>query len=225
MKVDKDKIKKFFGMNGNQLDKSHYDEREERYLNIIRKYPKEEQNVFPTLAAITVMALEDNPEQDFLGALFMELKLSNDGAKQIFTPYHMSELMAELTLDNVSSLIKKQGFITINDCCCGGGSTLIAAVNSVRKLLDNESRNFQNHVLVIAQDIDETVALMCYIQISLLGVAGYVKVGNALSEPMSPDDTIENYWFTPMYFSDVWVYRRVFRKIDEMTKGENKDGV
>ena len=73
--------------------------------------------------------------------------------------------------------------------------------------------NFQNHVLVAAQDIDEIVALMCCIQPSLLGVAAYIKVGNSLTEPMSTDDNGENYWFTVMYFSDVWAMRRLFHNI------------
>lgn len=71
--------------------------------------------------------------------------------------------------------------------------------------------NYQNHVLVVAQDIDETVALMCYIQLSLLGVAGYVKVGNSLTEPMVSGDTTKNYWFTPMYFANVWTARRMLQ--------------
>ena len=56
--------------------------------------------------------------------------------------------------------------------------------------------------------IDETVALMCYIQISLLGVAGYIKVGNSIADPMTTDDDKSKYWYTPMYFSDIWVIRR-----------------
>ena len=68
------------------------------------------------------------------------------------------------------------------------------------------SINFQRHLLVVGQDIDETVALMCYIQISLLGVAGYIKVGNSITDPM--DDDKSKYWYTPMYFSDIWVIRR-----------------
>ena len=78
------------------------------------------------------------------------------------------------------------------------------------KQLEKANLNYQNHLLVVAQDIDETVALMCYIQLSLLGVAGYVKVGNSLTEPMTDNDDKENYWFTPMYFSNVWVLRRIF---------------
>ena len=81
--------------------------------------------------------------------------------------------------------------------------------------LEKANLNDQNHVLVVAQDIDETVALMCYIQLSLMGVAGYVKVGNSLTDPISSDDNTENYWFTPMYFSDAWIMRRTFRRIQE----------
>ena len=57
-----------------------------------------------------------------------------------------------------------------------------------------------------------TVALMCYIQLSLLGVAGYVKIGNSITDPITDKDSYENYWFTPMYFSPVWTMRRLFGK-------------
>ena len=86
----------------------------------------------------------------------------------------------------------------------------IAGIHAARKQLEKANLNYQNHLLVVAQDIDETVALMCYIQLSFLGVAGYVKVGNSLTEPMTGNDNKENYWFTPMYFSNVWVLRRIF---------------
>ena len=72
--------------------------------------------------------------------------------------------------------------------------------------------NYQNHILIEAQDIDFTAAMMCYIQLSLLGVAGYIKVGNTITEPISLSDTLENYWFTPMYFSEIWHTRRLINK-------------
>ena len=46
----------------NPVDKFHYEEREKRYLKIIKKYNKREQEQFPELAAYVVMALEENPE-------------------------------------------------------------------------------------------------------------------------------------------------------------------
>lgn len=128
----------------------------------------------------------------------------------LFTPYHVCKLMAEVTMDNTVQKVEQDGYISINDPCCGAGATLIAAIHAARKQLEKTNLNYQNHLLVVAQDIDETVALMCYIQLSLLGVAGYVKVGNSLTEPMTDNDDKENYWFTPMYFSNVWVLRRIF---------------
>ncbi len=209
----------------NPLDKSHYDEREKRYMRIIKKYNKQEQNLFPELAAHTVMALEENPEQDFLGGIFMELNLGNGSNGQFFTPYHVCDLMAKIAMnENMIQEVKEKGYITINDSCCGAGATLIAGIHEAKRQLEKENLNYQNHVLVVAQDIDETVALMCYIQLSLLGVAAYIKIGNTFTEPISSDDTTENYWFTPIYFSDVWVTRRLVRKMDSLLKGDGGDG-
>lgn len=194
----------------NPVDKEHYDERESLYLRIIKKYNKQEQPLFSELAAHTVMALEENPEQDFLGSIFMSLNLGNQHNGQFFTPYHVCELMAEVTMQDVVSKIEKDGIITINDPCCGAGATLIAGIHAARKRLEKAGYNYQNHVLVVAQDIDMTVALMCYIQLSLLGVAGYIKIGNSLTDPITENDSKENYWFTPMYFFPTWSMRRLF---------------
>ncbi len=194
----------------NPVDKEHYDDREALYLKTIKKYNKQEQEVFPELAAQTVLALEENPEQDFLGSIFMTLNLGDEHNGQIFTPYHVCELMAEMTMDGTVKKVEQDGYISINDPCCGAGATLIAGIHAARKQLEKANLNYQDHLLIVAQDIDETVALMCYTQLSLLGVAGYVKVGNSLTEPMTDNDNKENYWFTPMYFSNVWVLRRIF---------------
>lgn len=194
----------------NPMDKEHYEEREALYLQLIKKYNKQEQPLFSELAAHTVLALEENPEQDFLGSIFMSLNLGNQHNGQFFTPYHVCELMAEVTMQDSVTKIEKDGYITINDPCCGAGATLIAGIHAARKQLEKAGYNYQNHVLVVAQDIDQTVALMCYIQLSLLGVAGYVKVGNSLTDPITENDSKDNYWFTPMYFFPTWSMRRLF---------------
>lgn len=76
--VFKDFVVLFATSLSNPVDKLHFREREDRYLRIIKKYQPEEQRIFPQLAAHTVMALEKNPEQDFLGNIFMHLDLGND---------------------------------------------------------------------------------------------------------------------------------------------------
>lgn len=202
----------------NVFDKTHFDEREKLYMDTIKKYSKDEQMLFPKLLADVTMTLEKNPDQDFLGTIYTELGLINKQHKQIFTPYNVSLLMAEITTTNVMQDVKEHGYLTLNDDCCGAGSTLIAGVNTIKRILEKQGLNFQNHVLVAAQDIDLTVGLMCYIQLSLLGVAAYIKIGNTITNPMTENDTLENYWFTPMYFSEVWKTRRTIKQIERLFK-------
>ena len=90
----------------NSLDKTHYEEREALYLKTIQKYNKEERELFPQLAAETVIALEENQEQDFLGDIFMNLGLGNKSGGQFFTPYHICELMAKVTIGDILPQIK-----------------------------------------------------------------------------------------------------------------------
>lgn len=204
----------------NSVDKLHFEEREKTYLRIINKYNKQEQELFFKLFAYVVAALEENPEQDFLGDIYTELGLNSKEHRQIFTPYHVCHLMCEITFGDLTSQVEKSGVVEIHDCCCGAGATLIAASNVAKDKFEKAGLNYQNHILVTGQDIDYLVAMMCYIQLSLLGMAGYFKVGNSLTEPMTDDDSLENYWFTPMYFFPVWHYRRVWRSIDKLMGGQ-----
>lgn len=194
----------------NPVDKLHYQERENLYLKLISKYNTKEQLIFPQLATEVIIALEENPEQDFLGSIFMELGLGNDRKGQFFTPYHVCEFMAKVTIGDVFSRVEEKGYISIHDCCCGAGALLIAGAHETRRALEGKL-NWQNHVLITGQDIDSTAALMCYIQLSLLGAPGYIKIGNSLTKPMNSNDTPENYWFMPMYFSGVWTARRFIK--------------
>lgn len=148
-----------------------------------------------------IMAFTAKPEQDFLGELFMSLNLGNHWKGQFFTPYHVCEMMAEINLNDAPAIIEKQGFISINDCACGAGATLIAAANVLRK----HKINFQQHALFVAQDIDRVAGMMCYIQLSLLGCPGYVVIANSITNPVTgnvlyPDKNDgQEFWFTPMY--------------------------
>ena len=193
----------------NAVDKEHFEKREELYMKTVKKYNAQEREVFPQLAAEVVMALEKNPEQDFLGGVYMALNLGNEKDGQFFTPYHVCQLMADIAIGNLLPQVKEHGYITINDCACGAGATLIAGIHSARRVLEKENLNWQNHILVTAQDIDFTTALMCYIQLSLLGCAAYIKIGNSLTDPMCENASKENYWYTPMYFMGPWAIRKI----------------
>ena len=194
----------------NAVDRRHFDKREKMYMRVVEKYEQDEVNVFPEFFAHIVMGMDEHPDGDCLGELYMNHDLGNSNVGQYFTPYDVSRMMAQMTLndDFLKGQIEKRGWITVNDCACGAGVMLVAAANYLRSI----GVNYQMQALFVAQDIDTTAALMCYIQLSLMGCAGYVKIGNTLTEPMIGDvlfgEGTEAVWYTPMYFHTVWNMRR-----------------
>ena len=106
-------------------------EREEQYLSIMDSYQKEDQEAFPKMLGLVVLALEENPEQDFLGSLYHYLDLQQEQKGQFFTPYHICECMSELqfTGDEKAEKLEEKGCISVNDPACGAGAMLIAFAN------------------------------------------------------------------------------------------------
>ena len=181
------------------------EEREKQYLERIGKYKSEEQELFPQLLSLVVMALEDQPEQDFLGSMYHRLELHQKQKGQFFTPYHISEFMAEIQFPDkevgIAEEMEKKGYISVADCCCGAGAMLVAFANVARK----HGLDYQHNVLFYAQDIDRTAALMCYIQLSLLGCPAVVVIGDSLVKPgFHPDNDV---WYTLFYYLNWWKFK------------------
>lgn len=208
----------------NVLEKNpeRHQRREDEYEACIKRLGGVEKPA--KLLAIVVDALEKNPEQDFLGALYMLLDLGNHWKGQFFTPYHVSQFMAEVTVGDVQAQVEKQGWISMCDPCVGGGAMMIAAANAIRR----QKINYSNHVMFVGQDIDRIVGMMAYIQLSLLGCPGYVVIGNSLTHPivgapLQPTEMEEQeFWYTPLYYSDVWQYRRMFAAMDRILRTDTK---
>lgn len=208
----------------NKADPEHFDSREKEYKACIEGIGQAE--AAAKIFAIIAIALENNPQQDFLGQMYMSLGLGNHWKGQFFTPYHLCEAMARLQIDDLDQKIEEDGYISINDPACGAGATLIAAANMAKKC----RHNFQDHVLFVAQDIDRITGMMCYIQLSMLGCAGYVCIADTLCNPLAGPVLFPNegegqeLWYTPMFLqSEVWTWRRVFRWLD-MGKKDGRQG-
>lgn len=194
-------------------------DREKIYSNIAKKYNKAEMEIFYSLFGDLVNAYEHSQKQDLLGELFMRLELGNDYAGQFFTPYSVCEAMAGLSAGNLKAEIEKRGYISVNDPCCGAGALLIAFANEAMR----QGVNYQREIEFVAQDIDFTAAMMCYIQLSLIGCAGYVIVGNTLTTPPTEPLSNQNVWYTPLYFLDVWHWRRTWKKAMQIIEGPVTD--
>ena len=153
---------------------------ENEYLEIANQYTKEEIDKHGDLLAITVNALEDE-EQDFLGDVFTQTELTNSRTGQFFTPYHVSYMMAEITIGDPMPPLKGK-LLRINEPCCGAGGMMIASIAVLKK----RGFNYQQDAYFIGQDIDARCARMAYIQLSLLAAPAVIICGNTL--------TLEVYW-------------------------------
>lgn len=200
----------------NAVDKGkHFEEREREYAQCIERLGGEEQAA--QLFSFIVMALEENPNQDFLGSLYMELNLGSYWKGQFFTPYCLCELLSKMTIGETIESIKKRGWTVVNDPACGAGATLIAAANTIKE----NGINYQRNALFVAQDIDRITGLMCYIQLSLLGCAGYIVIADTLSNPIVGKSALfieekegQEVWYMPMFCSEVWESCRKWNYVD-----------
>ena len=136
-----------------------------------------------------------------------KLGLGDAKRGQYFTPYNICKMMAKMTVGERGCLeaeIEERVFVTVADptCgCCGCGAMLVAAANHMRE----EGVDYQAHAFFCAQDIDDLAALACYVQMSLLGMAGHVAIGNSLT------GEVRHGLHTPMMvLNDAWACRMLF---------------
>lgn len=185
---------------------SEREEREKQYLSVIGRYTAEEQKIFPEMMSIVTLAMEDNPEQDFLGSFYHYLELHQEQKGQFFTPYNISRFMAEVLFEknDARRKLEQNNYISVSDPACGAGAMLIAFANAAKR----SGINYQKQVLFVAQDIDHTAAIMCYIQLSLLGCPAVVIIGDTLTKPMfHPDNDV---WYTLFYHLNRWKFSKCF---------------
>lgn len=209
----------------NSTDKVNATERTKMYQTIISKYSAKERDGMAEMLAEVVMGMEQNPDQDFLGSLYMMCELGNDHAGQFFTPYDVCRCMVEIS-GGSDPAAENAGFFSVSDPACGAGALLIAFANLCRR----KNICYHDKVLFVAQDIDLIAGLMCYIQLSFLGCAGYVVIGNTITEPSTaydrrgllPAGPQSRIWYTPFFSTDIWYLRRQIAQMNLLfePKGE-----
>lgn len=191
----------------NKFDKRQGKKREETYLSIIKKYDKDTQQLITEIfAEISVLLLSqiDMGFDDYLGKLYMLSETSNSKTGQFFTPYHLSKLCAEMSINKntVYEYIEKDKILTLNEPSCGAGGMIIAAID----VLYNRYRlNYSRNLFVECSDIDQRCVHMTYLQLSLIGVPAIVYQRDTL--------TMKTWqkWETPAY---IMQYLR-FKKFGE----------
>lgn len=173
----------------NRWDHAHYEEREQRYLQLAGKYAREEMDRFCSMLSCVIIAcgLSADDPQDFLGEIYHELELHNKWKGQFFTPMEVCILLAELQMCDAENKLTAKPYITVNDPCAGSGALLIGYAGALcRHKIDYPSK-----MRAVATDIDLKCVHMAYIQLSLYNIPAVIIHGNSL--------TLEewSHWFTP----------------------------
>lgn len=179
----------------NKFDMRQAKKREEIYLNIIKKYDKDTQQLIAEIFTEIYILLSSQIDMgfdDYLGKLYMLSETSNSKAGQFFTPYSVSKACAELSINKniVNEHIEKDKILTINEPSCGAGGMIIAAID----ILYNRYRlNYSRNLFVECSDIDQRCVHMTYLQLSLIGVPAIVYQRDTL--------TMKTWqkWETPAY--------------------------
>lgn len=180
----------------NSCDKVHYADRERRYMEIVKKYNRQELDRFAEAFTCLVLTLENTGLRDVLGETFHELELHNKYKGQFFSPFHLCEMMGDIAIGGEPEL-NENGYMTICEPCSGSGAMVLGAARSMQKA----KMDFQRKMVVLANDIDLKCVHMCYVQLSLFGIPAVVQHGNSL--------TLEEWsrWYTPIYILDDWIWR------------------
>lgn len=206
----------FITMSACSLFLSDRQRREEEYVNMVKRYKLEEIQSFVEMFALTIEALEVDPNQDFLEDLFMRFDLGSTWKGQFFTAYHICELMSKLTAGDLQAQLEQQTWISVCDPAVGAGALLIAFAQECI----NQKVNYQSNVLFVGQDVDRTAAMMSFVQLSLLGCPRYIIVGDSLLNPAVGPSVLlpvqqegQEIWCTPMYFTDIWHLRIAAEKV------------
>lgn len=156
-----------------------WEAREKKYLDIMNRYNQDERIAIRELFFLLVDALEEEMT-DVLGEVYMAAGLGSKYTGQFFTPFHLSELCAKLSIDE-SDIVKmsENDLIELHEPSCGGGGMIIAAC----KVLKDAGINYQRCLKVVAQDLDWKGVYMTYLQLSLIGCDAIVVQGDTLADP------------------------------------------
>lgn len=177
-----------------------WQEREDQYLAIMKRYSPDEARVFPYLLALATQAMDRDP-QDFLGQAFMRLELSSHWHGQFFTPFDIAAAMAQITLGDKQSLaadLERKGFMSALDPAVGAGCLPIALAEQMRAM----GFNPQQQLFLEVWDVDRTAAHMAMVQLSMLHIPAEIVVGNSLSLQ------VRDRFNTPAYHLGLWSSRR-----------------
>lgn len=153
---------------------------EERYMRTVNTYQdKDCVRMYPELLADVINAVGNSryEPQDFLGMVAAEINILDERGGQYFTPMNICRMMAQMHLEDISQHINEKDYITLSEPCAGSGSMVLAFAEELHR----KGYNPPIHMLVQATELNQLSYQMCFIQLTVAGIAAAVIHGNSLS--------------------------------------------
>lgn len=153
-------------------------------------YTIEEQvHMWNLISELASLYQKQHEPVDILGSIHNKLGIKKQEIGQFFTPFHISEAIAEMSGIDVD-VIHKEGFLPIHEPACGAGGMILAYV----KVMQRNGYDISRNLYVEAIDLDINCTLMTYIQLSMFCIPARVENGDTLL-------ATENFvLYTPAYF-------------------------
>lgn len=187
--------------------------RENRYKDLIKKYNENEVKLITEIFTdlyqlLRGMATGEREFDDYLGKLYMYSGTQNKSSGQFFTPYCVSKLMGELSInkEEVKRKFEEEPdrIFTLHEPTCGSGGLILAGVEALQKA----GVNYANNLLVVCGDLDKRCVHMTYLQLALAGVPAIILHQDALT--MKTWDV----WHTPAYCINYLRLSKAFKKVE-----------
>lgn len=195
----------------NSFDKRNYDSREEKYKAIMKKHDLETRNLICAIFSKIYVLLTSQVcvgFNDYLGELYMRSETSSSKAGQFFTPYCVSKMCAEVSVDKktIDECIEQDRILTTHEPTVGAGGMVLALADV---LYNKYHFNIARNLFIECGDIDIRCVHMTYLQLALAGIPAVIYHRNGL--------TLETWdrWETPAY---IMQYPR-FVKYSDIRKG------
>lgn len=203
----------------NTVDWGSKDEREQLYIETIKKYKPNEQKQLAELFAELIKALEQELNAggptDLLARVFHGMELHNKYHGQFFTPFHVCEFMGHISLgdggeagNRVNEALAEKGYISVCEPCVGSGGMVLGLANAMH----SQKMNYCEQMVAYCCDIDIKCVHMAYLQLSLYGIPAVITHGNSL--------TLETWstWYTPAYMLGMWPIKERAPTIEHMNE-------
>lgn len=158
-------------------DPTRAEELEERYMTVVHSYNDLDivRNTYPELLALTF--IHAGQYGDFLGNIAEQINATAAEMGQFFTPKEVSDMMADMVMEDARYIIPQRGFITVMDPTAGAGVTLLSAARALNSLGYPPSRHMYAH----AVDVSALAYKMGYIQLTAASIPAKVIRGNSLT--------------------------------------------